>query len=65
MVGVSACPFCGGNRQVVKSSSRWGWFISCECAAVGPSALTREDAIRMWNTRKEPKQPTLFEMVDA
>ena len=65
MSGISACPFCGGDRQTVKSSGRWGWFVSCECAAVGPSAGSRDGAIKAWNTRREPKQPTLFEVMDA
>ena len=50
------CPFCGGNVQKVKSSGRWGWFVSCACAAVGPSADSRDEAIRAWNRRLEPRQ---------
>ena len=45
------CPFCGGRTQRVKSSGRWGWFVSCECAAVGPSADDKGGAIAAWNTR--------------
>ena len=37
------CPFCGGNQQRVKHSGRWGWFVSCSCAAVGPSSETRDE----------------------
>jgi len=60
MDGVSACPFCGGSNQRVKSSGRWGWFVSCSCAAVGPSANSRDEAIEAWNTRNEPVQASLF-----
>lgn len=54
------CPFCGGNAQKVKSSGRWGWFVSCSCAAVGPSADSKEEAIAAWNRRVEPKQGRLW-----
>lgn len=53
------CPFCGGNVQKVKSSGRWGWFVSCECAAVGPSADDKGRAIAAWNTRAEERQTRL------
>lgn len=53
------CPFCGGNAQKVKSSGRWGWFVSCACAAVGPSAESRDEAVRVWNRRVEPRQGRL------
>ena len=53
------CPFCGGSVQRVKSSGRWGWFVSCSCAAVGPSAKSRSDAIAAWNIRREPTQTRL------
>ena len=46
------CPFCGSTKQTVKHSARWGWFVSCECAAVGPSAGNRQSAIDRWNSRK-------------
>ena len=57
--GLKPCPFCGGERQRVKSSGRWGWFVSCECAAVGPSAGSREEAVERWNDRREPVQGRL------
>ena len=53
------CPFCGGSQQRVKSSGRWGWFVSCTCAAVGPSAKSRDEAIIAWNCRMEPRQTRL------
>lgn len=46
------CPFCGSVKQTVKHSARWGWFVSCECAAVGPSAANRKQAVGKWNSRK-------------
>ena len=56
---IAACPFCGGHKQTPKNSGRWGWFVSCQCHAVGPNALTKEAAIKAWNTRVEPKQGRL------
>ena len=53
------CPFCGGSEQRIKSSGRWGWFVSCSCAAVGPSARNRDEAIIAWNCRHEPQQMRL------
>ena len=41
----------------VKHSGRWGWFVSCQCAAVGPSAESRQEAIERWNARLEPSGP--------
>ncbi|WP_423803697.1 Lar family restriction alleviation protein [Olsenella uli] len=58
--GLRPCPFCGGSVQRVKSSGRWGWFVSCQCAAVGPSADTRQLAIERWNERRQPRQMELF-----
>lgn len=53
------CPFNGCTSQRVKSSGRWGWFVSCACGAVGPSADSREGAIEAWNRRSEPRQMML------
>ena len=60
--GLSPCPFCGGEDQVVKHSNRWGWFVSCACTAVGPGKKSREMAILAWNARQEPKQTTLSDL---
>ena len=54
------CPFCGVRNAVPRSSGRWGWFVSCACNAVGPNAGSREGAIKAWNTRRPPSQPSLF-----
>lgn len=58
---LKSCPFCGGTEQRIKSSGRWGWFVSCSCCAVGPSAKSRDDAVTAWNTRIEPTQERLFD----
>lgn len=50
-VALLPCPFCGSAKQTVKHSARWGWFVSCECAAVGPSAANRKQAVGKWNCR--------------
>jgi Lar family restriction alleviation protein len=57
--GAKSCPFCGSDDLRVKSSGRWGWFVSCKCGAVGPSSGSRESAIERWNTRVEPIQGRL------
>ena len=49
------CPFCGGTDQRVKSSGRWGWFVSCRCCAVGPSTASREEAVEAWNKRHDER----------
>ena len=56
MTELKPCPFCGAQNARVKSSGRWGWFVSCQCAAVGPSSESRQEAIERWNTRVEPRQ---------
>ncbi len=53
------CPFCGRELARPKSSGRWGWFVGCECHAVGPNAESKEAAINLWNTRTEPLQGRL------
>ena len=50
------CPFCGGTEQRVKSSGRWGWFVSCRCCAVGPSATSKDEAIAAWNNRADDER---------
>lgn len=59
--GVECIDGMGGidSTQRVKESGRWGWFVSCACAAVGPSADSRDEAIRAWNRRVEPRQMRL------
>ena len=53
------CPFCGKRRAHVKHSRQWGYFVSCECTAVGPGRNTVSGAINAWNTRPEPEQERL------
>lgn len=59
MSELKPCPFCGKTDARIKHSSRWGWFVSCQCAAVGPSSKDRKSAILSWNTRPEPIQGRL------
>lgn len=59
--GLKPCPFCGGENVTLKYSSKWGFFVSCKCTAVGPGAKTKEKAEQAWNTRKmEREQRTLW-----
>ena len=55
-----SCPFCGMQDAQVKHSSRWGWFVSCSCTAVGPGRGSKEGAIEAWNSRPEPMQGRLL-----
>lgn len=59
-----ACPFCGSGNTRVKHSKNWGWFVSCECGAVGPSSRSRDEAVAAWNRRVVAMQPSLFEDID-
>lgn len=61
-----ACPFCGRrDMQEVAHSPRWGYFVRCTCHAVGPSMGSRQGAIDAWNTRPEPKQGRLFDVMEG
>lgn len=57
-----ACPYCGSRRL---ETARWykagTWFVRCkECAQAGPSkAKTEEEAVRLFDTRREPMQGRL------
>lgn len=54
------CPFCGGTDVVMKHSGRWGYFVACNCTAVGPGRNTFSDALDAWNTRLRPRRERLF-----
>lgn len=45
------CPFCGGNRQTIKSVWKTWRFVACECKAAGAPAKTDELAMANWNNR--------------
>lgn len=60
---LAPCPFCAGRALRVKSSGRWGWFVSCSCAAVGPGAGSRDEAVERWNTRAGVEQACLLDLV--
>lgn len=48
------CPFCGGPAETIHhfSEDRW-WDVVCgACAAQGPWAKLRDEAVRCWNKRK-------------
>ena len=57
---LEACPFCGKRDAQIKHSSNWGWFVSCQCHAVGPSTGSKDGAIKAWNTRVEAEQGRLL-----
>ena len=50
---VLACPFCGNDKNTI---SNWGmWRCWCpNCLAKSEDALTRNDALKAWNTRPAP-----------
>lgn len=57
-----SCPYCGSDRL---ETARWykqgTWFVRCKnCASAGPSlAKTEEEAVRLFDTRREPMQGRL------
>ena len=57
-----ACPYCGSDRLEV---ARWyvqgTWFVRCrDCRSAGPSLAKSEDeAVRLFDTRVEPRQGRL------
>ncbi len=56
------CPYCGSNQLgTAKWHKRGTWFVRCKvCAATGPSlAKTEEEAIKLFDTRREPVQGRL------
>ena len=59
------CPFCGAEESTdegatgiwvwrVPEGSRI-WLVQCECGARTHFKFTKEEAIKVWNTRKEAK----------
>lgn len=50
------CPFCGNNNAIPQSvGAESFWRIWCShCGAEGPSPrISKEEAIKAWNTRHE------------
>lgn len=45
------CPFCGRIWMSIVSNSDGKYSVRCLCGARGPSEISREKAIRGWNTR--------------
>ena len=46
-----ACPFCGIAPGGVDTLSKGEKAVGCYCGAMGPVALTAEDARDYWNQR--------------
>lgn len=53
---LKSCPFCGGETLEMDRNNG-EWFVTCyECPCQGVEGnLTREQAIKAWNTRAETK----------
>lgn len=50
------CPFCGNAFVTIEPPPIFdvNRYVQCadeECAAIGPHACSRDDAVLMWNTR--------------
>ena len=60
MSELESCPFCGKQRAQVKHSPKWGYFVACQCTAVGPGKSSKKGAVDAWNTRIEPIQGRLL-----
>jgi hypothetical protein len=48
------CPFCGSSAGDVKLSRGHGYIIGCGMCPAQQFALTREEAVRLWNQRATP-----------
>ncbi len=51
------CPFCGSD-QLYQECAHFGFAITCNCGAQGPTACEdddngKEEAIKLWNGRNE------------
>ena len=53
------CPFCGNTEDfdVVDLSVGDQWTVVCVCGANGPTASTKEEAAKLWNTRAKSELP--------
>lgn len=46
-----SCPFC--HSEDLRPYHLGAWWVECfTCLATGPSAKTKEEAIKAWNERK-------------
>lgn len=55
---LNPCPFCGSkqNRLFIEQDEAGWFYVICApsdngCAATGPAAITKEDAVNLWNRR--------------
>ncbi len=53
---LKACPFCGENTELHTIGARSYGVICMGCASGTRKYLTRQEVIKQWNTRAEPKQ---------
>lgn len=53
MKEILPCPFCGSKSLKLVDSDE---YIMClDCEALGPTAISEEDAINFWNSRNTEK----------
>ncbi len=61
---LKACPFCGGKGEVFFNNANELWYVCCydeyndfDCCEINTTWYSnKEDAIKAWNTRTEPKE---------
>lgn len=59
MAELKPCPFCGGKASIMRyhhiSNASYCYCKSCKVKM--PNSLTKEEAIKKWNTRTEEATP--------
>jgi len=59
------CPWCKGTLIAIKTTKHKVCGICMLCDAEGPAATTEEEAIKLWNDRKEIKGMSTKQLAKA
>lgn len=47
---IKRCPFCNAHPRIIDCSQLSFWVTCLECGGCGPTGVTRQKAVRYWNT---------------